>query len=730
MLGSGPSFQDVSDGDQAFGDDADAAELELYRCFVCEKQEYLSDLPQCKGGHYMHQDCWLANRAYLRDIAHDQPRIAKHTHNMKHNPGAWRAKVMPYKVSTHHGASRDQARQATRAELLEETLTQDVNAEEALGDTLLLTAMQFEAHVGFWEKCSQPEAGRRFQALLVEQGDKHAKHGEDRVAYAGIDKLRSRQGTETRHGVRKQSELSETNYEIKRRRISAKSPGRFPPNISSPPSSSGRPSGPAPQSPHSARSADTLIAMPKPVSSEKKKQHGQFQKQQQDELRQRIPSLLNNQDLMRRRELMEADCDSAMLKLVGPKGTIPKLEKFRADMTTEQKANEVHEHTGVLQASLLEIKAKVHGFKQRADGCAATSMLDLEAEIAAAAHRVDAMVEKVSSHMDALKYCNDRHLRQKRKKYLSDRHQIVKYRASLTSTTWPFPKKLAETLGKRIYEMQVFGEDPTDKVRCHPVSEFQVDQVSDYSEIMLLPKGSQTPEAKGLAEALQGLAVDNRLKHTIEIGDIALVKDKQLRGCTQVLPPISLQGIGGMSGLAEGPHTLLGDKGGPYLCSSRPWVYRMGPSAVPLSGCAVWLIPQTGTWLLTCIPVTSLSAGGIVVGDFDSFAKSDAGGSFVAENCKSFRVDKGDMAFVPFGYLAMMTLMVEAAPKHKVETACFIAWNVLSTKHAAMLDKHVWDGLTTACSKYYVGKTHQSWKHMDSALGDFNEAVKAAAAPV
>ena len=83
--------------------EGDDGEMQLFTCVACEKQDCSGNLPTCPGDHYMHRQCWLGNRAYMRDISGGQQRIMKHNHNMKHDPAAWRNRVMPIHCG-HNGS--------------------------------------------------------------------------------------------------------------------------------------------------------------------------------------------------------------------------------------------------------------------------------------------------------------------------------------------------------------------------------------------------------------------------------------------------------------------------------------------------------------------------------------------------------------------------------------------------------------------------------------------------
>ena len=138
---------------------------------------------------------------------------------------------------------------------------------------------------------------------------------------------------------------------------------------------------------------------------------------------------------------------------------------------------------------------------------------------------------------------------------------------------------------------------------------------------------------------------------------------------------------------------------------------------MPLLGVGSFLVPQTGTWLLTAVPLASLLAGGIVIADFGSFIGTPSGAKFVKEQCPSFRLCPGDTMYVPYGWLPIMTMTIDLSQKiEKGALGHFLVFHLLSTKLACSLTKHVWDGVAAHLQSFLVGKKDVVWLQVNANL--------------
>jgi hypothetical protein len=103
--------------------------------------------------------------------------------------------------------------------------TSCVNQNFDINDKTLWNRRYFKTHVMHWEKLSDSEADAKFDTLHRQQLGRHDKKvGKDkvqRVAYEEMEKIRSATGVETRTGVRSQRNITEDEYNMKKRKVSS-----------------------------------------------------------------------------------------------------------------------------------------------------------------------------------------------------------------------------------------------------------------------------------------------------------------------------------------------------------------------------------------------------------------------------------------------------------------------------------------------------------------------------
>ena len=130
------------------GDGEEAGDCEKAMCFGCGEEDTLDNLPDNQGDKYFHHRCLLGVRSYNRTFAGNPKAQTANRHMMLHNTDAWREKVRPFIFSANRSfAIADQRR------VLQETESHEaVQAQEAIGDTMVLTESQFIGWVGIYEQ--------------------------------------------------------------------------------------------------------------------------------------------------------------------------------------------------------------------------------------------------------------------------------------------------------------------------------------------------------------------------------------------------------------------------------------------------------------------------------------------------------------------------------------------------------------------------------------------------
>ena len=196
---------------------------QLYMCLKCEEEDTMTNLPHLYAGFVFHKHCWSAVRGFHRAMAGNKEAQMRATHNMTHNPAQWRLEVEPYDANGLK--SRQAAKLSTQRNLLlENEKTDHVKNDSNLDDLLLLSEKHFVSYVGFWEQMPKAAAKALWEQTHQQQKGSHDRGSEKRIAWRGIEKIRSSDGVEVRSGVESQAEVSESNFEIKRRRLTSKTP--------------------------------------------------------------------------------------------------------------------------------------------------------------------------------------------------------------------------------------------------------------------------------------------------------------------------------------------------------------------------------------------------------------------------------------------------------------------------------------------------------------------------
>ena len=121
------------------------------------------------------------------------------------------------------------------------------------------------------------------------------------------------------------------------------------------------------------------------------------------------------------------------------------------------------------------------------------------------------------------------------------------------------------------------------------------------------------------------------------------------------------------------------------------------------------------------VSVEKFFAQGIVLHDFECFVKSDAGVSFLAETAVSVRLEPGAVLLVPFGYVAMTTLVNDF--KNQASSGHLTHHHVLAPKLAANLSSNVWNGIFQVNDDYLKGKTDEVNKVLHARFTAFAKSV-------
>ena len=702
---SGRAASDHSDADTLVAGGQEEEEVPTETCHGCDIEDDLTNLPECHAAKYFHSKCWAAHRGYLRAVRDNAVAIAKHKHDMVHNPSQFRKNIERFVPG---GTSRKAARHTTRKELFEESSTHKYTADENMNDVMLLPKQHFCSHVEFWDKMPVEKAEPLWEELHRQQEGAHDKGDLKRVAWQGIERTRTRSGQEQREGVRKREEASESNYEIKRRRLTAKT-------NSAPASSLARPMS---FQAAAAPTAATALAKPGAAKRDSRSKPPANRKHIDSAVRQIAPHDLNDTEKLQREQLMADSCEKVIEEISGPNGMLTQMEKYFKTLPAPHNGRP-DDKSEVIMKSLRTCKAKQNELMTGIEDIALENMLKMETDIMAATTHTEGIVKKGKDRLDALKFKTVQEKTKKRKTYLHDRHIITKYKGWMTTSG--FPSQLAAVLASRMFSMGIMDATQDDVVYCSD-KDYEMNTMKDATEICVWNKDSDAQVPKSVKAVTKSLVDAGVVKSCSEKADATMLKMKKWPGCLQPIEGSPLQDLA-IKAANDSMITWNKEGSEPYFLSSKKLKFRFGPSGFPMVGCASLVEIVSGLWLVTCVGMDKLSKLGIVLSDFESFAKTESGASFAQEHCLTFRMEPGMVMWLPMGYAPLMTVC--DAGKNEVGIAHCLVYSVLSKELAVATEKSVVDNTFSVNEGWLTGKKEDVWKGMLAKLTTYKQAVHA-----
>ena len=700
----------TSSEDELGGEDAQVEETATkYMCFLCEKYEDMADLTHCLAGRLFHRQCNAAIRAYKRTLPNDSKAQTEYKHLFVHNPMKWRELVQPFISSSKE--DRSEARTETAKMWKQVEMHDQVKADEHLADTMILNKTQFAAYTGFWEQLSQEDALFKFALLLSEQEGKHKENGEEKVAYKGIAKMRARTGTEKRTSYQSINEISEGDFNEKRRRLRVKSPA---PHVHHP-------------GPHSVRGSSDRS--PSSKQSTRGSQHTQGRSTagtpttprrsgsaEDLPLRMKAPSSLSDTQFMKRQELLTADIDQALQVLTGKKGAVVALNRVIDELDDEAKGSEVHKKSGGIQEKVEAAVKHLVSLGGRVDHTDAAGIVNLESEAAGAAQTAQSVSDMAWEHIEALKYCKCKKKKRDRKEYLANFHQTSKITGWMTTTG--FPPKLAKLMSSWIHQLNIIGDGP---VLASTDKDFKINSEStSLNEVGLWMDPSKNPCANAIMLATEHVRKESKLLSKLEKAELECIRNPKWPGCFQLFKSAGLD----LTKIGEVAPPIADTTPGPYIISSRRWHYRQGVGCSPIVGAGMFVQAEVGTFMIAVIPVAPLLACGIVLADFDAFVKTDTGVTWVAEQAQGYYLPKKAVMFVPYGHAALHIACAKDLDCKDMKCAHLVAYPVLSVPLARSMGEAVWASILQTNENFLKNQSASCYKPPHADLKALAEALK------
>jgi hypothetical protein len=133
-----------------------------------------------------------------------------------------------------------------------------------------------------------------------------------------------------------------------------------------------------------------------------------------------------------------------------------------------------------------------------------------------------------------------------------------------------------------------------------------------------------------------------------------------------------------------------------WLTTAKLNSFRHGPKSIPMPGfaCMLQAVTPIGLWFY-CLPVEPIISQGIVLRDIASFLESASGIAIFLEHGKIFELREGEVAVVPFGWVAMPLYLrpeLDTQKKRKsvVPWAMFVTLTLYSKFSAQALSSAAW----------------------------------------
>ena len=145
--------------------------------------------------------------------------------------------------------------------------------------------------------------------------------------------------------------------------------------------------------------------------------------------------------------------------------------------------------------------------------------------------------------------------------------------------------------------------------------------------------------------------------------------------------------------ITQSPQSGLGSE--PSISIHALDHFRCGPSAVCWPGIATILAPLTeGQLWVILYPVQAIVSEGISLKDSPTLLGTPQGLSMFDSRCKHIKMCKGELLFIPYGYVPSLTFLVPSADtKTKVKAApqfmSVFSMPLFSTKFAKALPSHI-----------------------------------------
>ncbi|CAK0892755.1 unnamed protein product [Prorocentrum cordatum] len=686
-------------------------------CGICDESGPKEELSHEYKGMMLHQVCWNGLRAHNNCIktapAHVKAQVFE---EFQSDRPAWKKRMMAWKDPSK------QSREVARNDVVKsfkagvEHSTHQSNL--SLDDDMVVSLIEFQSWKGFWHRTTDEQSKMEFERLHQSQQGQHdlkdAKGAviERKIAYKDIGRFRKERGATEKSFTKETSEVSEFEYQQKRRRFSVKSApaGPGPSSLASaaPPLESstrvyssehwvvGGDSAPT-------RSAGTLSAetLAQNLASSPKdgndvgaqgraSDHGKQSSAGggskpklfnaklgisiDDQTRERtIPSgpeveAMEPISFMEAKRLWAAMAAHVVKGFLGPTSGYVKQLNTASQAVGKDKEGDLHQPTSELVDKLTGVATELETYVSKCgEQCTKAEFVKHAVVMDAKMTDLDGQRKHVQSQLSGLKYFQEKFGHNKSIAYMGHYNRRVKTTKRLQKGG--FGKEYADAMSRALYAAT--GDEQraslteagkgSSKGKTRKVLPFRGDV-----EVDLEFNGDKVAMWKDPETATLGVIKDFIDKNNEAITSKLKVHQEQFDengakwiGCCGRLGSSVTKVDFGQVGSEV--YDLLEGGLAPWVCTVKPDSPRVGPSAVPLSGYECVLVPLTPNMAYFVHPVAEVVAQGVSLKDIMKFFETEEGAKI---NQASFilQPEVGQAAHVPCGHVVQVLFYpVEAA---------------------------------------------------------------------
>ena len=682
-VASEASDEELSDEEKACStrrDDA-ASSCQKYCHLCCQPVEraYTKSL----HGFWFHPgDCWNGVRCFRR--LHGPKELKALDREMAENPDKWRHKAAPC-------ASKGRSRASARREVKQQIETQSYRKTESDKPVLSLTKRRYKSYKKMWDQMSSTEASDEFSAEHERQGGEADSGSEERILvhdnpvkhYVEGDSTikksirpsekeghRARRGRSQqrddhqrhrrRHRTRESVRRGETrDHKHGRSMVSIKenslgtdadsdslSSAHAPSAACSTPMT-GRKREPEPSVARSSREPqkndpangmmpeeDTDIDVNKKVVKKRCRSKTAVEGKEFAPPA-KVAKKLSPREVMEQASCLQQRCTKSVTKLQGKGSILGKLRSGVGKLEQPQLASLEKDPQVVIKA-LEDMKNQLQELAQNCEGTKASELEAKKEGVDAAMTTYDGLVTEAEELLDALKYVISKQAKVAKGSRNQERYFRSKIQQRLVAGGW------GPVLSKTVVPMLQAGHSEQISVNPGTFKPASVSLWQSDSDIKTAVKNFVTEAAESIQNKANALkeAMNANEKWGGSLGRISGDVEKIVKSI-------------------DTPAELTKEPGaGMWITCLRAWSWRYGPNASPLPGVGSLVTTYgSGDIKLLCCPVLPMLEQGIVLKEGGKFLETDSGQEFVSTHAEVISVCEGEVAWIPYGYIAV-TLLV------------------------------------------------------------------------